>query len=240
MTTRLTSSRRFPSGLYGVTPHWNDLNQLESAVRAAAAGGMTALQLRHKTPDTGERETLARHLLGVCDSLHIPLIINDDWRLAQLIGAHGVHLGKDDDDPAMVRASLDPDCLLGVSCYDDLTRARQMLEIGVDYVAFGAMFTSGTKPHAPGAALHTLTEARALIQTNAPHTALVAIGGITVDNAASVLAAGADSLAVVGGLFLVPDIEATAQGFSALATSAAQAKPKNVHFKAGDSHDEQR
>jgi len=231
---------RFPAGLYGVTPQWHDPDQLASAVRAAAAGGMTALQFRHKTPDTRQRESLARHLLGVCRSLQIPLIINDDWRLAQLIGAHGVHLGKDDDDPAMVRAALDPNCLLGVSCYNDAARARRMLDIGVDYVAFGAMFASGTKPHAPGAALQTLTEAHAMVQTIAPQTAVVAIGGITVDNAASILAAGADSLAVVGGLFLVPDIEATAQGFSALATSAAQAKPKNVHFKAGDSHDEQR
>ena len=237
MTTRLASSRRFPSGLYGVTPHWQGPDQLESAVRAAAAGGMTVLQFRHKSPDTDERESLARHLLGVCHSLQIPLIVNDDWRLAQRIGAHGVHLGKDDDDPAMVRAALDPDCLLGVSCYDDLNRARQMLETGVDYVAFGAMFTSGTKPHAPGAALQTLTEARALVQTTAPQTAVVAIGGITVDNAASVLAAGADSLAVVGGLFLAPDIEATARSFSALLTRPEQAKPKNDHFKAGDSHD---
>ena len=231
---------RFPSGLYGVTPQWQDPAQLESAVRAAAAGGMTALQLRHKTSDTSEREVLARHLLGVCQSLQIPLIINDDWRLARSIGAHGVHLGKDDDDPAMVREALDANCLLGVSCYDDLSRARQMLDIGVDYVAFGAMFASGTKPQAPGAALQTLTEARSLIQTSAAQTAVVAIGGITVDNAASVLAAGADSLAVVGGLFLTPNIEATARGFSAAMTRPEQATSKNVHFKAGDMHDEQR
>lgn len=203
----------FPAGLYGVTPGWRDARGLEQAIRSAVAGGMTALQLRAKDVSDSERRTLASHLLAVCQSLKVPLIINDDWQLALDIGADGVHLGKDDADPALVRKQLAPSMLLGVSCYRDLERARQMLDIGVDYIAFGAMFSSGTKPHAPSAPLSVLTEARELVDGRSLRPAVVAIGGITVDNAASVIAAGADSVAVVGGLFLADDIEQTAREF---------------------------
>ena len=203
----------FPAGLYGVTPGWRDARRLEQAIRSAVAGGMTALQLRAKDVSDSERRTLANHLLAVCQSLKVPLIINDDWQLALDIGADGVHLGKDDADPALVRKQLAPSMLLGVSCYRDLERARQMLDIGVDYIAFGAMFSSGTKPHAPSAPLSVLTEARELVDGRSLRPAVVAIGGITVDNAASVIAAGADSVAVVGGLFLADDIEQTAREF---------------------------
>jgi len=217
----MNKSKRLPSGLYGVTPDWDDALRLEQAVAAAIAGGMTALQLRHKTASPELRTRLAKRVQPICREHHVPLIINDDWQLALDVGADGVHLGKDDEDPATVRDELGADMLLGVSCYSDLGRARRMLALGVDYVAFGAMFASGTKPHAPGASLDIIKQARALTQSMAPNTAVVAIGGITVDNAPSVLAAGADSLAVVGGLFMTPDIETTARSFQALMSSSA-------------------
>ncbi|MCD8517839.1 MAG: thiamine phosphate synthase [Burkholderiaceae bacterium] len=207
---------RFPAGLYGVTPDWHDAGQLEQSIRQAAAGGMTAIQLRLKNLSPEKRCSIARHLLPVCKNLQIPLIINDDWQLALDIGADGVHLGKDDADPAWVRSKLPATMLLGVSCYSDLARAQQMLTLDVDYIAFGSMFSSGTKPQAPQAATDILTRAQALTQAQEPRPAVVAIGGITTDNAPSLLAAGADSLAVVGGLFMTDDIEQTARRFSAL------------------------
>lgn len=212
----MTQNLRFPAGLYGVTPDWRNADQLELAIRQAAAGGMTAVQLRLKNITAERRRSIAQQLAQVCQDLQIPLIINDDWQLAIDIGADGVHLGKDDADPADVLSKLPASMLLGVSCYSDLARARQMLTLGVDYIAFGSMFSSGTKPQAPPAALETLTEALALTETQTPRPAVVAIGGITTDNGASVLAAGADSLAVVGGLFMTDDIEQTARRFSAL------------------------
>lgn len=217
----MSQSKRFPSGLYGVTPDWDDAQRLEQAVAAAIAGGMTALQLRHKTASPAQRLSLAKRLQPICGLHHVPLIINDDWQLAQAVGADGVHLGKDDEDPAKVRDKLGPDMLLGVSCYSDLDRARRMLTLGVDYVAFGAMFASGTKPHAPGASLDIIKQAHTLTATMASDAAVVAIGGITVDNAPSILDAGADSLAVIGGLFMASDIETTARAFQTLMRSSA-------------------
>ena len=219
----MSQAPRFPAGLYGVTPDWCDKDRLEEAVRQAAAGGMSALQLRHKTASDSLRRALAERLLDVCQSLSIPLIINDDWQLAADIGADGVHLGRDDADPHIVRAALAPRVLLGVSCYGDIDRARRLLQIGVDYVAFGAMFSSGTKPQAPPAPLGVLTQAQALTAEHSPRAAVVAIGGINPDNAASVAAAGADSLAVVGALFLAKDIEQTARRFNAMMTTPRSA-----------------
>jgi len=233
-------AKRFPSGLYGVTPDWTDTGKLLAAAEAAAAGGMTALQLRHKSATAKQRLELAQALLPICRHWQIPLIINDDWQLALTVGADGVHLGKDDDDPARVRTEIGRDKLLGVSCYSDLTRAQQMLEMGVDYVAFGAMFASGTKPQATSAALSTIVDACALAEQIAPQASVVAIGGITVDNATSVLAAGAHSLAVVGGLFNSHDIQTTARAFSALMTPPATENTGGASTKAGEPNDDER
>ena len=89
-----------------------------------------------------------------------------------------------------------------------------MLAQGVDYIAFGTMFASATKPHASLADHQILTQAKALVTQSGSRTKVVAIGGITADNAAPLVAAGADSLAVIGGLFLTPDIEASARALT--------------------------
>jgi thiamine-phosphate pyrophosphorylase len=212
----MSQALKFPAGLYGVTPEWTDKARLEDAVRQAAAGGMSALQWRNKSVLQTERRDLAEHLLALCRSLQIPLIINDDWQLAMAIGADGVHLGRDDADPTMVSQMLGPNVMLGVSCYDDLQRAQSLLKLQLSYVAFGAMYRSGTKPQATPAPLSVLTQARSLAAPSSPRAAVVAIGGINLNNASEVLAAGADSLAVVGGLFLAKDIEQTARHFNAM------------------------
>ncbi len=207
---------RFPAGLYGVTPEWDDTERLMRAVRQAADGGMRALQLRRKNVSDAVRAEQARALAPLCRELGVVFLINDDWRLALQVGADGAHVGRDDDSLARIRAEVGPDLILGGSSYDDLARARELLDAGADYIAFGAMFASQVKPDTVRAPLSVLTEARALVEErDAPRPAVVAIGGITPDNAALVAAAGADSLAVITGLFEAPAIRAAAAACSA-------------------------
>ncbi len=143
-------------------------------------------------------------------------LINDHWRLALDVGADGVHLGRDDADPVQVRKEAGPDLLIGVSCYDELDRARRLLAAEPDYIAFGAVFPSPTKPHAVRAPLSLLTQARALAQEHIqPRPAVAAIGGITPNNAAIVAKSGADCIAVITALFEAPDITAAAQACAA-------------------------
>jgi len=206
---------RFPSGLYGVTPEWNDANTLEQAVRAAARGGMRALQFRHKSPDRGLRKELAQGLATLCRELNVTFFINDDWRLALELKTDGIHLGQHDDPVAMVRSEIGPDMLLGVSCYAKPQLAQELLQYDVAYIAFGAMYASQTKPLAPPAPLSVLGEGRTLCaQYVSPRPAVVAICGIGPQHAQALALAGADSLAVIGSLFMAPDIEAAARALS--------------------------
>ena len=206
---------RFPAGLYGVTPEWDDAKALERAVRAAASGGMRALQFRHKSPDRDLRKELAQGLATLCHELGVTFVINDDWRLALELQADGVHLGQHDDPVAMVRGEIGPDMLLGVSCYANPQLAQQLLQYDVAYIAFGAMYASQTKPLAPPAPLVVLREGRDLCQQySAPRPAVVAIGGIGPQHAQALALAGADSIAVIGSLFMAPDIQAAARALS--------------------------
>lgn len=212
MPDRLASSAlRFPRGLYGVTPEWDDTARLYEAVAAAIRGGMTALQLRRKTAPDALRHEQALALAPLCREHGVAFLINDDWRLALDIGADGAHLGRDDADPFEVRRAAGR-LLLGVSCYNEPERARMLLEADVDYIAFGAMYPSSTKPLAVAAGPECLDAARTLIAAlPTPRPAIVAIGGITPANAAPVVQAGADSLALIRGLFDAPDIEQAAR-----------------------------
>ncbi len=208
---------RFPSGVYGITPEWDDTECLLQAVRAAARGGMTALQLRRKTVSLPFKHLQARDVRDLCRELGVTFILNDHWRLAQELGADGVHLGRDDGDLAAVRQNLGADMIIGASCYGDLERARQALADGADYIAFGAVHPSPSKPQAPHIPLEVFGQARALVQAQPePRPRIVAIGGITPANAAEVVDAGADALAMISGLFEAPDVEAAARQCSAL------------------------
>jgi thiamine-phosphate pyrophosphorylase len=212
----MPASLRFPRGLYGVTPDWDDGLKLETAVKAAIKGGLKSLQLRHKTASPTLRRELALRLQPLCKEAGVVFIINDDWQLALDIKADGVHLGKHDSPPALVRQQIGPDMLLGVSCYADPDRAKLLLKHDVAYIAFGAMFTSSTKPQAPTAPMSVLTEGSRLVSPIVPtRPGVVAIGGITSLQAKNLITAGADSLAVVGGLFHAPNIEEAARQFSA-------------------------
>lgn len=203
-------------GLYAITSEalCCKPEQLLPAVEAALRGGVVMLQYRDKWNPPPTRLRLARELLETCRAYRVPLLINDDLSLALEIGADGVHLGADDGPLAEARARLGPDAILGASCGDSLVRAQQARAAGASYVAFGRLFASRTKPQAAPASLSTLTAARAL------GLPVCAIGGITPDNAAQVIAAGADLVAAIDGIFGAPDIEQAARAYAGAFISA--------------------
>lgn len=187
------------SGIYLITPDRSDTDALCRQVAALLAQPAALLQYRHKGADAALRHEQASALLPICRRAGVPLIVNDDWRLALDIGADGVHLGGSDADPATVRAAAGRDVIIGVSCYGDFERAAAMAALDVDYLAFGAVFPSPTKPLAPRAPLALFAEAKALGKPT------VAIGGISPDNSGQLRAAGADFIAVISGVFDAPD-----------------------------------
>lgn len=206
-------------GLYAITdPTLTPPPRMPDEVRAAITGGAVMIQYRDKLSGPVERRELAGALLRLCRDARVPLIINDDLALAAELGAHGVHLGHDDGDIEEARALLGPRVLIGVSCYNEFARAEAAARAGADYVAFGRFFLSLTKPDAVAATPELLAAARRTLDLP-----LVAIGGITPDNGAQLLAAGADMLAVIHAVFGQPDIEAAARRFAQLFNQDAHA-----------------
>jgi thiamine-phosphate pyrophosphorylase len=214
----MNSSLRFPKGLYGVTPEWDDTDKLLDAVSAATNGGMVALQWRRKTATPEGGLAQVRRLAAHCRGLGLLFIVNDDWRLAALIDADGVHLGRDDGSVAQARLALGSEKIIGCSCYNQPQLAIQALKDDVDYIAFGAMYPSSVKLDAVRATLEDVEQGRMLVESSRarPRAAVVAIGGITADNAGPVVHAGADSIALISGLFESDDIRATAARCAAL------------------------
>lgn len=200
--------RDWTRGLYLITPDDPDTPSLLARVDAVLDHA-ALLQYRNKSASAGLRREQAGALLALCATRGVRLIVNDDQALAQAIGADGVHLGEADGDAHAARVVLGADALIGVSCYDDLQRARAVVAAGADYVAFGAFFPSSTKPNARRAGLNLLRDSAGF---GVPR---VAIGGITPDNARSVVAAGADLIAVVSGVFDAPDPPAAARAYRA-------------------------
>lgn len=198
-------------GLYAITPASGERERLYAQVEAALAGGARFLQYRDKQSPADERLRRACELRTLCDRHGASFIVNDSVELAVAAGADGVHLGAEDGDPAAARAVLGPAAVIGVSCYADLDRARLAVAAGADYVAFGAAFASASKPGAPAVPLARIAEACATLPVP-----VAAIGGITVDNARPLIAAGVSLLAVIFDLFSAPDIGARATQFSRL------------------------
>jgi thiamine-phosphate pyrophosphorylase len=201
------------AGLYAITPDATDSQELIERVRAAMHGtaprGWAALQYRNKLAGARQRAREARALADLCARFGVPLIVNDDVGLALAVGADGAHLGSNDGDLLQARARLGTR-LLGASCYDRLDLARRAVSAGADYVAFGSVFPSPTKPGAVRAPLALFGQARVL------GVPLVAIGGIALENAAEVVRAGADCVAVISALFDAPDPAARARAFTGL------------------------
>ena len=200
-----------PRGLYAITPDENDTARLIDKVSAALDGGIAVLQYRQKSADAALKREQAESLLRLCRSARVPFIINDDVQLAATLGADGVHLGGEDGDLAAARALLGADRLLGSSCYGSIERAHAAKSAGADHIAFGAMFPSSTKPHAKQASLALF--ALADMEVGLP---TVGIGGVTLNNAPQLIAAGAHAIAVITALFDAPDIAARARAFNKL------------------------
>lgn len=198
-------------GLYAVTPDEPDSARLTALVRCALAGGARILQYRNKSADAALRREQAIALRALCREHGAALIINDDLDLALAVDADGLHLGGEDGSLAAARARLGPNKLLGASCYSRIENAERAITEGADHIAFGSFFVSTVKPGAVRSQPSLLTEAKE--KFGVP---VVAIGGITLDNAPQLIAAGADSVAVISALFGAPDVTQAARNFSVL------------------------
>lgn len=213
-------------GLYAITDsQLLPASKLLAAVEAALQGGAVLVQYREKIAPHPERLGQARDLAALCANAGVPLIINDDPELARRSGADGVHLGQSDSSLARARQQLGEHAIIGATCHGDLALAARADHDGADYLAFGRFFNSKTKPDAPDADSSVLASAR---QFGKPVTA---IGGITLANGESLIRAGADLLAVVGGLFEgdPASIEERARQFSRLFAAHHPLFSSSVH-----------
>lgn len=202
-------------GLYVITPDETDTARLLEMSARVLAGCPALLQYRNKSASPALRREQAGRLLALCRATGTPFIVNDDLALAIELAADGAHLGRGDGDPRAARQALDalgPGRILGVSCYGEWERAVAGAAAGVDYVAFGAMFASPTKPDAPRAAFEWLGRARRELK----NVAVAAIGGITLDNVGEVFRAGAHLAAVISDVFDADDPGARAAAYATI------------------------
>ena len=209
--TQQHKARELPTGLYPVTDTALLKNRLLERVRATLEGGARIVQYRDKTNDHWRRLSEALQLKQLCTDHNALLIINDDVQLALEANADGVHIGAHDVDLLQARSRLGNAKIVGVSCYNQLSLALEAQAAGANYVAFGSFFSSSVKPQAVTASLDLLVKARQ--QLTIP---VVAIGGITLENANKLVIAGADMLAVINGVFAQKAIQSTAQAFTDL------------------------
>lgn len=193
-------------GLYAITRPMPDLVE---RVAAAIRGGVRVVQYRDKTTDPDRKLDEARQLRVLCAAAGVPFIVNDDPMLAKASHADGVHLGPDDASVDHARLLLGDGAIIGVTCRNSIETARRAAAAGATYLAFGAFYPSATKPGAPRATLELLRQARREFDLR-----LCAIGGITPDNAAPLVAAGADLIAAVGALWDTDDSEAAARAYA--------------------------
>ena len=191
-------------GLYAITPENLDAPVLLRKVQEALEGGIALLQYRRKASSSAAE---AGKLMKLARSYGVPFIVNDDLSLARELGADGVHLGREDPELAVAREHL---AIVGASAYNSLGRAKDAVRAGADYVAFGSVFASPTKPAAVRAPLSLFRS-----DLGVP---LCAIGGITLENAPKVIQAGASLLAVISDLFDAPDTRARAREYGKLFT----------------------
>ena len=187
-----------PRGLYLITPDVSSLAELRAAVEPVLAFAVM-IQLRCKSNQSATRRAQAQWLRTATVARSIPLIVNDDVELGLAVAAEGVHLGREDGSIQAARLALGDQAIIGASCYDDFALAERAWQDGADYVAFGAVFPSPTKPDAACAPLSLFQRARDADMHS------VAIGGITPETIGSVVAAGADMTAVISGIYEAVD-----------------------------------
>ncbi len=202
----------FKTGIYAITPDINDSDRLVFMVEQALSGGVRLFQYRNKVSAPDQRRLVAQRLNDIIESSGGSLIINDDPQLAKAVSARGVHIGKEDAALEIARDILGPSKIIGVSCYDNLPMALEMQSRGADYLAFGAFFPSLSKSTATPVSLDILGLAR----TSGIKIPIVAIGGVTLNNAEELLIRGSSSLAVINGLFGVDDVASRAREWTSL------------------------
>jgi thiamine-phosphate pyrophosphorylase len=195
------------SGIYGILPADLETDDLLNRAGAALEGGVRILQFRDKKQGYKRALQRAQALRQLTLEHGATFIVNDSIQLALDCGADGVHLGRDDE--ALTTATLSEigdKMLIGITCRADASLAKSVLDNGVDYVAFGAIWKTQTKSEVPEIGLNRLAKARQMF----PAANICAIGGISVHNIAAVKTAGADCAALISGLFAAQDIKVRA------------------------------
>ena len=206
----MTNRKDQLKGLYAITDENLISKQyFNQTVESALMGGAKIIQYRDKSNDQKKRLVQATALRLLCKRYEAICIINDDIELAKAIDADGVHLGKDDSSIAQARKTLGDDAIIGVSCYNDMTIAIEAEKNTADYVAFGAIFSSSTKPGATVAGLDIISLAH--LQLSIP---VCTIGGITENNIKQVVQKGADMAAVISCLFSANNVTKKAKTLS--------------------------
>jgi thiamine-phosphate pyrophosphorylase len=198
-------------GLYIVTPDWDDTQKLVDVTELALCGGAALVQYRHKNAGPALRREQAERLLALCRRYQRPFIVNDHVDLCVALGADGVHVGGTDDSIAQVRAALGPGKLVGASCYGSLQLARDAHQAGASYVAFGGFYPSRVKKYSVTTSAEIITQSKAEVPLPS-----VVIGGMTQQNSASLVAAGADMVAVISSVYMAADPKAAAGEFARL------------------------
>lgn len=197
-------------GLYAITDEkLIAAKDFSKAVELALQGGARIIQYRDKSTDQEKRFRQASELTRLCQQYSAIAIINDDIELAKAVNADGVHLGKDDVSLNQARKRLGDKAIIGVSCYNDLPAAIKAEQNTADYVAFGAMFSSSTKPEAVVAGPAIISQAKQ--QLSIP---VCCIGGIALNNVAQLIQQGADMAAVISELFSANNIQHTTKQLS--------------------------
>ena len=199
-------------GLYALTnPEAFAKYGCEETIRQLINGGARIIQYRDKTSASETGRKIATQIKKLCSKAAVIFIVNDDIELALAVAADGVHLGKKDAEVETARRLLGEDKIIGVSCYNQIDLARNAEQAGANYVAFGSFYPSVTKPDAVTVDTKLLTQARQ--ELSIP---ICAIGGITGNNAQTLINAGADMLAVITDLYKNPDIRQNAEILSVL------------------------
>jgi thiamine-phosphate pyrophosphorylase len=198
-------------GLYLVTPNWDDTEYLLEITERALLGGAAMVQYRHKTAGLALHIEQASHLLALCRSFHCPFIINDHVDLCIMLDADGVHVGGTDDSVARVRSALGPEKIVGASCYGSIELAHAAQRDGASYVAYGGFYRSRVKKYAVTTSPGLVAQSKAQIRLPS-----VVIGGMTQENAASLVAQGADMVAAISSVYMADDPEAAASAFAML------------------------
>jgi thiamine-phosphate pyrophosphorylase len=205
----------FPPLYAIIDPTLLTISELAMA-EALAESGVQLIQYRNKTASSRQFFEISRRLASALAPRHVKLIVNDRPDIALLSGAAGVHVGQDDFGVEDARKICGPDCWVGISTHN-LEQLAAADQTSADYIAVGPIFPTATKKN-PDPVVGTEFLRKARRMTKKP---LVAIGGITLERAAEVYRAGADSLAVIRDLICVADPGERARKYLDVAASSA-------------------